>query len=81
MGIPHRVDEIDEADFSEQRYRVFRLLTDGAWHSRDEIEFVAQAAEGMRRARELRKLPGWDLVKTPGPGKRTWLYKVVRIEQ
>lgn len=42
-------------------HRVYKLMQDGAWHTREEIELAAgmngkPAAEGMRRMRELRRL-------------------------
>jgi hypothetical protein len=40
----------------QHKLKILTLLSDGAWHSRDEIEAcVAPAREGMRRMRELRE--------------------------
>lgn len=77
MAQPAPINEQDQVEFAQQRFLIFQMLTDGAWHTRQEIEFVSGAAEAMRRCREFRepRHGGWDLQKTPGPN-RTWLYRL-----
>lgn len=53
------INNDDVKDFNDQVKRVYRLMSDGNWHTRDEIEIAAggahgRAAEGIRRMRQLR---------------------------
>ena len=48
----------DLPDLDAQRGRVFELMVDGNWHSGPKILRVANGTEGLRRLRELRKIPG-----------------------
>lgn len=61
--------------------RVLRLMIDRRNHDREEICTAAggpggYATEGLRRMRELRKIPGVRIEKERLDGKRTWIYRL-----
>jgi len=52
------ITERDLGGLAEGAKRVARLMADGRRHTREEINAAAQQAEGTRRLRELRDIPG-----------------------
>lgn len=68
----------DIPELSAGVQRVLRLMSDYQWHSREEILDVAgtdgaQASEGLRRLRELRR---WYVVDKMKTGGRNWAYRL-----
>lgn len=71
------LSESDLQSLSDAKSRVFELMRDGRWHTRPEIEAAADAAEGMRRMRELRKLPGVEIQRMRSKDRREFVYRLV----
>ena len=74
----------DIPDLDAQRGRVFKLMLDGNWHEGPEILQVARGTEGLRRMRELRKMPGVVIEKRrklipydPYYTPRIWEYRLI----
>jgi hypothetical protein len=66
----------DARDLNEAAQRIYELMRDGRFHTREEIERASGQLEGMRRMRELRLLG--KIEKRPIPGaKRAWTYRLV----
>ena len=66
IGAREYLSDGDLKELSAGVRRVYALMVDGEWHDRGEIELAAgsggiPAAEGLRRMRELRKLPGIEI--------------------
>ena len=61
-----------------QRGRVLALMADGKWHRSLAILDAAGGTEGLRRMRELRRIPYIDVERQRGPIGRLWLYRLVR---
>ena len=59
-GILH-IDDLPA--LGSQRRAVFAFLMDGKWHRGTHILDIAGGTEGLRRMRELRKLPGGQAPK------------------
>lgn len=69
----------DLIELSAGAQRVFSLMRDGGWHTRDEIELAAgangvPAEEGLRRMRELRR--GFEIERARIDGRRAWKYRI-----
>jgi len=80
------LDDRDLRELNAGAQRVAQLMVDGRWHTAEEIKLAAgdgvtTASEGLRRARELRDLPGVALIKRRMPGhRRRWQYRLVRLD-
>ena len=68
------VADDDLPDFSEQMRRIYELLRDGHWHSREAIQDVSGAQEATRRVRELRKY--YD-IECKQFGRRCFKYRLL----
>lgn len=74
----------DLTDLRAGTKRVAFLLADGEWRSAEEIREAAgkpgkPATEGLRRARELRAIPGVTLERRRArEGSREFFYRIVR---
>jgi hypothetical protein len=72
----------DMAQLTAGTLRVAMLMSDGLWHSAEEIRYAAgqhdvPASEGLRRLRELRDIPGVAIqVRRPG-ASRHFRYRVL----
>ena len=60
--------------------RVLTLMSDGGWHTAEEIELAAgehgiPAREGLRRMRELRSF-GYTIDRMRQEDTRQWLYRL-----
>ena len=63
-----------------QRGKVLNLMSDRKWHSAHEIVATAGGSEGLRRLRELKKLPGFVINKRrTSYNSRLFEYRLVRI--
>ena len=60
-----------------QRGRVLALLSDGLWHSAEQIVKYAKGSEGLRRMRELRRLTGVTIERNRSPLSRMFYYRLV----
>lgn len=69
----------DLPDLASQRGKVLDLMSDGRWHSTEEILQAAGGSEGLRRLRELRKLPHVIIERFRQPIWRQWLYRLVVV--
>lgn len=72
------------AELSVGSSRVYALMKDGKYHYPDEIRCAASsggmpALEGMRRLRELRRVPGLMVIKKH-MGGRVWAYRLKKEE-
>lgn len=75
-----RPDELRE--LNDAVVRVWRLMLDGEWHTREEICIAAgrggvPASEGLRRMRALRSLYVIDKRRVDD-NRREWLYRLTR---
>ena len=80
LGGWHVLNKKDLEELNEGSKRVFMLLRDNEWHTREEIcaaagKNGAYASEGLRRARELRQ-KGYTLEKKRVVDARQWLYRL-----
>lgn len=71
----------DLQELTEATERVYQLMKDGRWHTRDEIELAAgtngrPAREGLRRMRELRQF--CTIEKARQGDARAWWYRLVK---
>jgi hypothetical protein len=64
------LDELNDA-----KLRVLQLMSDGRWHSREQIEEISGQLEGMRRMRELRSM-GFTVDRRRLEGQRAWEYRL-----
>ena len=86
IGAGGVLDESDLADFNAATQRVARLMADGREYDADDIKEAAgepgsPASEGLRRMRDLRKIPRIAiLVRKKSGTKRTFLYRLVRLK-
>lgn len=74
----------DLPDLHSGTGRVFRMMLDGRWYSAEQIELAAgengvPAREGLRRMRDIRKIPGFDIERKRLDGTRQWVYRLVRV--
>lgn len=79
IGGEKHLDENDAVQLKAGTKRVLELMKDGQWHEADEICLAAgqngiPAREGLRRARELRRL-GYLLECSKGEG-RSFKYRL-----
>lgn len=76
IGGLHLSDD-DFNDLTAATQRVYDLMKDGQWHSRDAIEKAAGQREGLRRMRELRQ-KGMEVetVRLDKPG-RVFEYRLI----
>ena len=65
--------ENDMIDFSKARRRVYALMSDGLWHTAEDIITASGIREGLRRLRELRE---WFDVDVRNTGKRNFEYQL-----
>lgn len=76
---PLTLDDI--RDFESGVLRVLAFMADQNWHHPEDIRRVAGAgrtsSEGLRRMRQLRKLPNVRIDKHREDGTRTWHYRLV----
>lgn len=77
------LNSADLHDLNEGARQVGGLLSDGRWHSAEEIRWAAgdgkrAASEGLRRARELREVPGLRLERRRIADTRSFVYRLVR---
>lgn len=76
------LDAEDIPELRAQKLRVFNFMLDGGWYTRPEIELAAgggnvPAAEGMKRMRELRDIPGVVIDRSKRvSGRRQWHYQM-----
>lgn len=62
-----------------ETYGPFEGELAGAWFSKRDAEMIAMGDEGLRRAREIRNRPGYDLEKRrDSMVTRRWVYRIVR---
>jgi len=79
-GILH-IDDLPA--LGSQRRAVFAFLMDGKWHRGTHILDIAGGTEGLRRMRELRKLPGVEIQRkqikldSVGRADRVFWYRMV----
>lgn len=66
----------DVAELNAGTARVFALMSDGQWHTREEICAACQQVEGLRRLRELRR--GYTIEKQRTTAARAWRYRLVK---
>jgi len=76
------LSETDIIELNEGAKRVADLMQDGRWHDAEDIRIAAgtdgePASEGLRRARELRDIPGIDLERR-SKGGRLFEYRLTR---
>lgn len=83
IGAVGVLDGADLSDLNAGSRRVADLLADGRWHRPDEIRVAAgngaPASEGLRRARELRNVPGVILERRRVPETRLFEYRLRRL--
>lgn len=79
--------EEDLADFSDAKRRIYQLMLDGEWHGGYEIKVTASSTgrpmpSGLRRMRELRKVPGIEIERRRSDKGRHFEYKLThtRVE-
>jgi len=73
----------DVEELTNGKGRVLQLMSDGLWHTADEICLAAgengkPAREGLRRMRDLRNEPGLDIERERVEGTRDWRYRLVK---
>jgi len=68
----------DLSVFCEQRWRVFKMMSDGRWYTRPQIEAAARGADGLRRMRQLRDV-GIVIPRRRIQGTRTFVYRISGI--
>lgn len=66
--------EADLRDLKGGRRRVYELMKNGFWYSREEVCAAAGGSEGLRRMRELRKY--YEVEKKRLEGRRCWIYRL-----
>lgn len=72
----------DALELAQSVRRVLAYMIDGIWRSASQVRLTAgengqEATEGLRRLREIRKIPGLSVQRRKQPGgKRQWLYRV-----
>ena len=64
----------DVAQLKASVGRVYELMKDGAWYTREEIEYAAGGKEGMRRMRQLRQY--FEIQRMRVSLTRTFLYRL-----
>lgn len=69
----------DVAELNAGTARVFALMSDGQWHTREEICAACQQVEGLRRLRELRRK--YVVEKERAGTARAWRYRLVKNVQ
>ncbi len=77
IGAEGILTEEDLPKLGTQRRRVYDLLCDNNWHSGPEICLAAEGSEGLRRARELRALPGASLEIYRHKERRCFYYRLL----
>jgi len=85
VGAHGILDDADLLDLRAGTKRVAALMSDGAWYSADEIREAAgkdgqPASEGLRRARDLRKIPGVILERRKKQGSRLFEYRIKKLQ-
>lgn len=64
----------------QDKLKILTLMSDGAWHTRDEIEAcTAPAREGMGRMRELRQYFIIDRMRCES--RRQFVYRLLIVEE
>ena len=81
LGGGETVNPLDLAELKAGTRRVAALMLDGHWHGPDAICAAAgagdaSAREGLRRLRELRRVPGVRVEKVRVGEGRNWLYRL-----
>jgi len=71
----------DLPDLDTQRWRVLELVADGQWHLAPEIVEAAGGSEGLRRLRELRRIPFVAIERKRIEDRRLWAYRLRVIQQ
>ena len=75
------LDLEDILDFTESVQRVFSLMSDGEWHTSDEIKRAAADGDymmesGKRRMRELRDVDALEIEKRRPDDSREYEYRL-----
>jgi len=76
IGGEGKLNGSDISDFGTQRAKVFKLMSDGEWHTSMEVLIASGGTEGLRRLRELRGQPGVTILSDRHPFSRKWFYKM-----
>ena len=61
--------------FSEQECRILNRMADGRWYTRHDIEAIGEAADSMRRMRELRSVV--KIARKRIENTVNWQYKIL----
>ncbi|MFH1300486.1 MAG: hypothetical protein ABIK07_05445 [Planctomycetota bacterium] len=85
VGADGVLTDADLIDLRAGTKRVAILMADGDWHTAAAIRLAAgkpgfPASEGLRRARDLRKITGIALERRSRTGTRHFEYRIVRKE-
>lgn len=80
IGGPGILTGRDTRELNAGAMRVLKMMSDRAWHTREEIEIAAgengiPAREGLRRMRQLRQI-GFIVSKRRAENNREWVYKL-----